>query len=117
MKRHLVLLVFLLVFNVFVDAKTQTNVVGKKAPVCLTIQAENGSIKQKVNEDGTITCIFKTVDVIRVSSIVINGVDITNQIDYNVVTLPLLTENATLEITFDSPETFTQPVYNTIVMF
>jgi len=117
MKRTLVLLVFLLVLYVFVDAKTPTKVAGKKAQVCLTIQAENGSIKQKVNEDRTITCIIKTGDVIRVSSIVLNGEDVTNQLEKNKLTLSRLTENTTLEITFDSTATYTQPIYNTIAMY
>lgn len=117
MKRNLILLVFLLVLNVIVDAKTQTKVADKKTQVCLTIQAENGSVKQKVNEDGTITCIIKTGDVIRVSSIVLNGADVMNQLEKNKLTLPLLTENTTLEITFDSTASYTQPVYNTIAMF
>jgi hypothetical protein len=116
MKRNLILLAFLLVLIVFVDAKTQSKVADKKA-VCLTIQAENGSIKQQVNEDGTITCIIRTGDVIRVSSIVLNGEDVTNQMESNKFTLPLLTENTTLNITFDSIPTFTQPIYNTIAMF
>jgi len=117
MKRNLILLVFLLVLNTFVDAKTQTKVASKKAPVCLTIQAENGSIRQKVNEDGTITCIIKTGDVIRVSSIVLNGEDMMNHLESNKLTLPLLTENTTLQITFDSTASYNQPVYNTIAMF
>ena len=117
MKRNLILLFILLLFNTFVDAKTQTKGASKKTPVCLTIQAENGSIKQRVNEDGTITCIIKTGDIIRVSSIVLNGEDIMNKLESNKLTLPLLTENTTLEITFDSIASYNQPVYNTIAMF
>ncbi len=108
---------FLLVLNVFVDAKTQTKISCKETPVCLTIQAENGSIKQKLNEDGSITCIIKPSDVIRVSSIVINGQDITNRLEKNKFILSQLTENTTLEITFESSSQNIQPVYNTIAMY
>ncbi|MCX6308562.1 MAG: hypothetical protein NTY32_06965 [Bacteroidia bacterium] len=117
MKRLKLLLVLLLVLNFVIEAKTQTKVRCEKASVCLTLQAENGSIKQRVNEDGTITCIIKPGDVIRVSTIVLNGEDVTNQLEYNTLNLPLLTANTTLEITFESISSYNQPVYNTIAMF
>jgi len=117
MKRQLILLVFLLVFSLFVDAKTQTKIAGKKAPVCLTLQAENGSIKQKRNADGTITCIIQPEDVIKVSSIVLNGMNITNQLENNKLTLPLLTQDSTLEVTFESISLNIKTNYNTIAMY
>ena len=117
MKRNLILLFILLVLNSFVDAKTHTKYASKKTTFYLTFQAENGSIKQKFNENGTITCIIKQRDVIRVSSIVLNGDDVTNQLEKNKYTLPVLTQNSTLEITFDSTTNYIQTVYSTIAMF
>jgi len=116
MKRHLVLLIFLLALSLPIGAKTRTNNPVKNTRVCLTIQAENGSIKQKVNEDGTITCTIKPNDLIRVSSILLNGEDVTNQMEKNKLDLPLLTENATLEVSFESISNYPQMVYRTIAM-
>lgn len=117
MKRLLVLLALFLVISPFADAKTESKKTDKKTIVCLTVQAENGSIKQKSNEDGTITCIIKPDDVIRVSTILLNGEDITNQLDKNKLTLPILTQNTTLEISFDSNTSNLQPKFNTIAMY
>jgi len=117
MKRLLILLVFLLILHSFGDAKTQSKFAGKKPTVYLTVQAENGSIKQKFNEDGTITCIIKPDDVIRVSTIYLNGEDVTDKLEDNILSLPLLTKNSALEVVFDSTLTYIKPVYNTIAMF
>ena len=117
MKRQLILLVFLLILNFFADAKTQSKSASKKAMVYLTVQAENGSVKQKFNEDGTITCIIKPGDVIRVSTIYLNGEDVTYLLENNKFTLPLLNNNAALEVLFDSPSVDIKTVYNTITMF
>jgi hypothetical protein len=116
MKKILILLVLLVVIAFSADAKTQSRISNKKAPVCLTVQAENGAIKQKFNEDGTITCIIRPSDVIRVSTILLNGVDVTNQLEKNKLVLPILTENTTLEICFEEKPIYTAPVYNTIAM-
>lgn len=117
MKRILVLLVFILVISHVSDAKTQSKKLDKKNIVCLTVQAENGSIKQKINKDGSITCIIKPDDVIRVSTILLNGEDITNQLEKNKFSIPFLTKNATLEITFDHHSSFTEQTYRTIAMY
>jgi len=117
MKKILVLSVVFLVVSLFADAKTQSKKVDKKNFVCLTVQAENGSIKQKINKDGSITCIIKPNDVIRVSTILLNGEDITNQLEKNKFNLPLITENSTLEITFDQQPYFTEQAYRTIAMY
>lgn len=117
MKRILVLLVLFLVISTLADAKTQSKKVDKKTSVCLTVQAENGSVKQKINIDGSITCIIKPDDLIRVSTILLNGEDITNQLEKNKLSLPLLTKNTTLEITFDQEPYFTEQVYRTIAMY
>lgn len=116
MKRNFILFFILFVINLFVDAKTNINYARNRAPYYLTLQAENGSIKQKFNEDGTITCIIKLGDVIRVSSIHLNGEDVTNQLEKNKLNLPALTENTTLEISFDETSAFVTTVYNTIAM-
>lgn len=116
MNNKLVLIVLLLVITFFADAKTPSRNVIKKAAVCLTVQAENGSIKQKFNEDGTITCIIKPNDVIRVTTIFLNGDDVTNLLEKNKLELPLLTKNSTLEISFEEIPTYIAPVYNTIAM-
>ena len=117
MKIKIILLVFLLILNFTADAKTQSTFASKKTTVYLTVQAENGSIKQKFNEDGTITCIIKPGNVIRVSTIYLNGEDVTSLLDSNKLTLPLLTKNAALEVVFDSPSVDIKTVYNTIAMF
>lgn len=117
MRRILVLLAFFLVISHFADAKTQSKNVDKKSVVCLTVQAENGSIKQKTNKDGSITCIIKPDDVIRVSTILLNGEDITNQLEKNKFSIPLLTKNTTLEITFDERSSYTEQAYRTIAMY
>lgn len=116
MKRILILFFILLAVNVFVDAKTNTKYASNLTPYYLTLQADNGSIKQKFNEDGTITCVIKLGDVIRVSSILLNGEDITNQLEKNKLKLPVLTENTTLEISFDEISAFVTTVYNTITI-
>jgi hypothetical protein len=116
MKRYLVLLALLLVITLCADAKKQSKVAIKKATICLTVQAENGSIKQKFNEDGTITCIIKPGDVIRVTTIYLNGEDVTNQLEKNKLVLPVLTENTTLEISFEEKPLYIEPIYNTVAM-
>lgn len=105
-----------LVISLYAEAKTPVKVKAKKAPVCLTLQAENGTVQQKVNYDGSITCIIKINDLIRVSSILLNGEDVTAQLDKNKLNLPALTKSATLEISFEEPSQFSQPIYNTIAM-
>jgi hypothetical protein len=117
MKKILFLLVLLLGISFFADAKTQLNIVNRKEPVYLTVQAENGSIRQKLNEDGTITCIIKPGDVIRVSTILLNGEDVTNQLEKNKLVLPVLSKNSTLEISFEEKPMYAPPVYNTIAMY
>jgi len=117
MKTNLIFFVLLMVIAFSADAKTQSNVWNKKAPVCLTVQAENGTIKQKFNEDGTITCIIKPLDVIRISAIFLNGEDVTSQLEKNKLILPILTVNTTLEVCFEEKPLNTAPVYNTIAMF
>ncbi len=117
MKRNLVLIVLFFVVCMVSEAKISTKVEKKKSPVCLTVQAENGSIKQKLNEDGTITCVFKSSDLIRVATIILNGEDMTNLLDKNQLNLPLLTKDSTLEIQFDEIPVFNQPTYRTIAMF
>jgi len=116
MKKHSILIVLLLVICLQAAAKKPTVVERKKSQVCLTLQAENGSVKQKVNEDGTITCIIKSSDLIRVSSIVLNGVDLTSQLEKNKLNLPLLTKNSTLEIYFDEIPYYDQVEYTTMAM-
>lgn len=116
MKRHSILIVLLLVISLCTEAKKATKTERVKTPVCLTLQAENGSVRQKVNEDGTITCTIKPSDVIRVTTILLNGEDVSNQLDNNKLTLPLLSENATLEIVFEEIPYFSRVEYNTIAM-
>lgn len=117
MKSKIILLVFLLILNFTADAKTQSKFASKKTTVYLTVQAENGSIKQKFNEDGTITCTIEPEDVIRVLTIYLNGEDVTYMLENNKITLPLLTKNVALEVVFDSPSADIKTVYNTITMF
>lgn len=117
MKRYLIVTAFMLIVCFFTNAKTPVKKETKNSPVCLTVQAENGSVKQNINEDGTITCIIKLNDLIRVSSILLNGEDITAELEKNKLNLPVLTKNSTLEISFEEPSPFAQPVYNTIAMY
>jgi len=117
MKRQLILLVFLLILNFIANAKTQSKPASKKETVYLTVQAENGSVKQKINEDGTITCTIEPDDIIRVLMIYLNGEDVMYKLENNELTLPLLTKNAELEVVFDSPLAGNKTVYNTITMF
>jgi hypothetical protein len=69
--------------------------------VYLTFQAENGSFKQVNELDGTITIYFKTLDVINIHSILLNGSDVTTELVMNHYSLPALTKNTTLDITFE----------------
>lgn len=117
MKTNLIIIVLLLVLSFSANAKPKSKVAKIKAPVCLTVQAENGSIKQKLNADGSITCIIKPGDVIRVSAIFLNGKDVTNLLEKNKLVLPLLTQNTTLEISFEEVPAFATPTYNTIAMY
>jgi hypothetical protein len=116
MKRHSILIVILLVICFSVEAKKSTKIESKKNLVCLTLQAENGSVRQNVNVDGTITCTIKSSDLIRVSSIVLNGEEISNQLEKNQLNLPLLTKDSTLEIVFEEMPCFNRVEYNTIAM-
>ncbi len=83
--------------------------------VYLTFQSENGSFKQVNEIDGTISIYFKILDIINVNSILLNGSDVTLELVKNHYSLPTLTENATLDITFEIiPTDFYQKNYNTI---
>ena len=98
------------------EAKKNTKIESKKSQVCLTLQAENGSVRQKVNDDGTITCTIKYSDLIRVTSIVFNGEEVSNQLEKNILELPLLTKDSTLEIVFEEIPYFNRVEYTTIAM-
>lgn len=115
MKRYLSIVALLLIFCMVAEAKKAPKSERKQAPVCLTLQAENGTVKQKLNEDGTITCIIRTSDLIRVSSIVLDGEDISYLLVKNKLNVPVLAKDATLEIVYDEPTAYQQPRYNTIV--
>jgi hypothetical protein len=85
----------------------------------LTIQAENGSIRQRLNKDGSYTVYIYTRDLIRVASIRFNGKDLTSDLMGNKVVTPVLTKNSTLEVQFDSTSMYTDnsPIYNTIAAY
>lgn len=116
MKRNAILTVLILALCFFVNTNMLAKCIISAAPVYLTVQAENGSLlRQLINNDGTITCIFKPSDVIRINSIMLNGSDVTYQLEGYKYTTPVLTENSTLEISFDSTATdLFQTKYNTI---
>lgn len=83
--------------------------------VYLTFQAENGSFRQVSNMDGTITIYVKPYDIIKVNSILLNDSDVSLDLVKNHYTLPVLTENATLEITFERAATSQNRIeYSTI---
>ena len=117
MKKHFILIAFFLLLFLSVDAKTKFLDGNKKAQVCLTLQAENGTIKQSLNEDGTISCIIKSVDVVRISSILLNGEDVMYMLEKNKLNLPYITQNSTLEVNFDKVPTTNYYKYCTIARF
>jgi len=80
--------------------------------VYLTFQSDNGSFRQVTELDGTITIYLKQLDVIKVNMILLNGSDVTFGLEKNHFSLPALTKNATLDITFEDVPTETH--YNTI---
>jgi hypothetical protein len=116
MKSHTILTAFLLCLCFFVDANRHSDNEIYKPALMITAQAENGSFRQQVNKDGTITCIIKHTDVIRVNSIFFNGSDVTYKLVDNKYTTPVLTENSTLTICFDSINIELYTEYNTIAM-
>jgi hypothetical protein len=116
MKRNIILIVFTLGFCLFVQANKQANIA---APVYLTVQAENGGLlKQLRNENGTVTCIFHPSDVIRIEAIIFNGQDVTSSLKGNKFITPVLTKDATLDISFEMPKSdWEQTNYRTIASF
>ncbi len=83
--------------------------------VYLTFLADNGSFRQVTNQDGTITIYVKPYDVIKVNSILLNGSDVSLDLVKNHYTLPVLTENATLDISFERAATSQYPIeYSTV---
>jgi hypothetical protein len=80
--------------------------------VYLTFQADNGSFRQVTEMDGTITIYLKQLDVIKVNTILLNGTDVTLKLVKNHFSLPELTKNTTLDITFEVAPT--EITYNTI---
>jgi hypothetical protein len=116
MKRKAIFIAMILALCLFTNTKTLAKGRTSTAPVFLTVQAENGNIlRQLTNKDGTITCVFKPSDVIRINSIILNGSDVTYQLEGYKYTTPVLTKNSTLEINFDSVDNNSfQTRYNTI---
>jgi len=114
MKRRIILTVFFLTLCIFVDANKQDKDVNFKASIYLTFQAENGNYKQLINDDGTFTCIIDPANVIRINSILFNGSDVTQELNGNQYTTPILIKNSTLDICFDSIATVVQTKYYTI---
>ena len=91
---------------------------GKELPtkvVYLTLQADNGSFRQVIEMDGTITIYFKALDLINLNTILLNGSDVTSELVKNQYTLPVLTKNTTLDISIEnSPTDSNQIRYNTV---
>jgi hypothetical protein len=117
MKRYLLLIVLLSGICFASAARNSVKSEKKKSAVCLTVQAENGSVKQQTNEDGTITCVINKSDLIRITAILLNGEDVTCLLDNTKLNLPQLTKNATLEVQFEEYPTFCRQEYKTIAMF
>lgn len=117
MTTKLFIIALILFFSFVAEAKNPVKVEKKNSPVSLTIQAENGSVKQSINSDGSITCTISTNDLIRVSTILLNGEDVTNLLESNKLNLPLLSKNSTLEISFEEIPYFREPEYRTIAMY
>ena len=114
MKRQLILTTIFLSLCLFVFSARQEKNETLKAMIYFTVQAENGYCKHRVNNDGTITCIIKPSDVIRISAIFFNGSDVTLELNGNKYITPILTKNSTLEICFDNTLIFNPIKYNTI---
>ena len=91
---------------------------GKELPsnvVYLTLQADNGSFRQVKEMDGAITIYFKSLDLININTILLNGSDVTLELVKNQYTLPTITKNTTLDITFEkAPTDLNQIRYNTV---
>lgn len=78
--------------------------------VYLTFQAENGSFRQVTNMDGTITIYVKPYELINVNSILLNDSDVSLDLVKNHYTLPAITENSTLNISFERAATCQNPI-------
>lgn len=117
MTSRIFIIALLLLCSFVAEGKNPVKVEKKKTAACLTIQAENGSVRQTVNEDGSITCTISKSDLIRVSTILLNGDDITNQLESNKLNLAQLSKNSTLEISFEEIPLFREPEYRTIAMY
>ena len=91
---------------------------GKELPskvVYLTLQADNGSFRRVTEMDGTTTIYFKSLDLIHINTILLNGSDVTLELVKNQYTLPTITKNTTLDITFEkAPTDLNQIRYNTV---
>jgi len=112
MKRYFILMALCFSLCLMINAAKQAKRCSK--PVYLTVLAENGNVRQRNNRDGTVTFIIMPNDVIRVSTILLNGKDVTTDLEGNKYTTPGLTKNATISICFDSTSTFTPMNYYTI---
>lgn len=83
--------------------------------IYLTLQADYGSFRQVTEIDGTNTIYFKPLDLINVNTILLNGSDVTSELVKNHFSLPALSKNSTLYITFEiEPTNYYQKNYNTI---
>lgn len=83
-------------------------------PVSLTLMSENGSVVQRVDDDGELYILIRKVDLVRVNTILLNGEDVTSKLIDNKLTLPELSHDSTLEVYFDQVTYSTPPVYQTI---
>lgn len=116
MKKIILLLALLLVIAHFGEAKDQTKELTNDACVFLTVQSENGRIKLQNNDDGSIAIILMLDEVVCVSNIILNGEDVTNQMEKNLLTIPPLHENMTLEVNFEKRPHNVETAYRTIAM-
>ena len=74
----------------------------KRKPIYITVQAENGSVRQIENDEESTTWLILPDNGWEISSISYNGFDITNKIDMNNrIQTPHANENTNLIITFE----------------
>jgi hypothetical protein len=74
----------------------------KNKSIYITIQAENGSVRQIEDDEESTTWLILPDNGWEISSIIYNGLDITNKIDMNNrIQTPHTNENTNLIITFE----------------
>ncbi len=87
-----------------INSNHSIKVVFEKNPITLTIQhAENGYIKQIVDNGMSYSFQIESADGWKINTVLYNGQDVTNQLTNDgFFTTPAITENSTLNVSFES---------------